>query len=347
MSVSNLGPFPLTGIGQTLTIIPAGQYSGPNQLSQVLLTNLSYYTIALTSSTDGTLLNLLPGQVSVYPAPRSGGSLTGVVIGGTGNSTSVLDAQLGLGDTTFDGSYPYTVALPAGLVSLLSAIGGGTTTVTPSAAATGLLVVSTTPIVSASLNLGATSGMVPVPVTALNSGAAGSEMEDATYYVGPLMSPGPVTITPAGSGGVVLIDEIDALWSPLGEAQSAYTVVVPNPAAGADWTYTLPAPARLTSLQAYLDTAAATRIPYLALQTSPGVYTAFIPMTNNVALAAGNPSFCMFPAAAIILGTATNATYTAPLPDLLLAAGAIIGSFTKALAISDQWNSIVLTLSPV
>ena len=111
MSVSNLGPFPLTGIGQQLTIIPAGQYSGPNQLSQVLLTNLSYYTIALTSSTDGTLTNLLPGQVNVYPAPRSGGSLTGAVIAGADTSEAVLDAQLALADTTFDGSYPFPVTL--------------------------------------------------------------------------------------------------------------------------------------------------------------------------------------------------------------------------------------------
>lgn len=131
MALASLGPFnlpPQFAAGYTFTIIPAGQFSGPNIAGQVLLTNVSGYIIELFSSSQGQLPNLNPGEVTAVAVPKGGGSLIGVIMGGSATVASpTVTAQFGTdgetfqGDSaTFPGSYPFSVPLVGGTVAQIT-----------------------------------------------------------------------------------------------------------------------------------------------------------------------------------------------------------------------------------
>jgi hypothetical protein len=124
-----------------------------------------------------------------------------------------------------------------------------------------------------------------------------------------------------------------------------YTVTVTSPAAGADWTYTLPAPARLVGVDAELLTSAvvANRTPFL--EWGPGATTPQV--GNPTPIVAGQTSFVHFATGYIDSnyssgGITIQKTGT---PSLLLPAGTIIKSSTIGLQVTDAWTNIALTFS--
>jgi hypothetical protein len=125
-------------------------------------------------------------------------------------------------------------------------------------------------------------------------------------------------------------------------------VNVPNPAAGADWSYMLTGAARFVALFALLTLSASpgTRYPFLA--TSGSVLA--VPMTG-VALTAGEDlafegytAGPQLPEAAA--GTLTGRTlWLFGFPDALYPAGTVLESITNGLLSGDQWSVVTLAFS--
>lgn len=124
-----------------------------------------------------------------------------------------------------------------------------------------------------------------------------------------------------------------------------YTVNVVNPAAGADWSYTLPATARLVGVDAELLTSAAVanRTPFLEWGT--GVTTPQV--GNSTPIVANQTSFVHF-ATGYIDSNYSSGGITIQktgMPSLLLPAGTVVESSTIGLQATDNWINIALTFS--
>lgn len=128
------------------------------------------------------------------------------------------------------------------------------------------------------------------------------------------------------------------------------TIAVPEPAAGADWSYTLLTAARLANIYAELLTVAggATRLPSIGIKVG-GDFIYYMAATTSVGVVAATDYaiFNLYPGAALETNPTGNDTYQAPIPDLFLPEGAEILSNTSALAGTDQWQGILLTMSAV
>jgi hypothetical protein len=124
-----------------------------------------------------------------------------------------------------------------------------------------------------------------------------------------------------------------------------HTVTVGNPAAGADWTFTVPNAVRwrINSIAAVLTTSAtvASRLPQLTVQ-DVGALTTYKAAANSlitaslVTLVAAAPasigsSVAVPPAQAVLIPTPS---------DFIVEAGWIIQTNTVALQAGDQWSSI-------
>jgi hypothetical protein len=132
-----------------------------------------------------------------------------------------------------------------------------------------------------------------------------------------------------------------------------YSVAVPNPGAGLDWSYTLPAPARVLSVAASFvaSGAAATRYPFLNLAGGDLIQTPFTPagitagQAFNLYCTLDGPTPPVAAAGALPSGSKLiNSGLT---PSALLPAGSQVGSLTGGLQAADQWEGIVLTLAPI
>lgn len=132
--------------------------------------------------------------------------------------------------------------------------------------------------------------------------------------------------------------------SPTGGPGQAVTATVANPAAGADWTYTVPAGVQLTliSVRAVLTTSAAVanRVPLLRV-TNP---------TAQIILDAGSPTT---QAASLTYtyswGAGAQSAASPPsiqigIPQgLRVAAGATIQTVTAGIQAADQWSAITIS----
>lgn len=123
-----------------------------------------------------------------------------------------------------------------------------------------------------------------------------------------------------------------------------WAVTVPNPGFGADWSYTLLAPARVKVVNATFVASgvAGNRYPKLFVSggyvQNAGLYPA--------ALTAGDESVLVAsPGASLSQVTAAGVLWnTAPIPDLLLPTGVTIQSNTSGLLAGDEWIDISLVL---
>ncbi len=127
---------------------------------------------------------------------------------------------------------------------------------------------------------------------------------------------------------------------------------VANPAAGADWSYTLPFDAKLVAVTAELATSAttATRYPQLRGIFGPNVptYAQVLSMTSAGLPASTTANFQGWPGppSSPVYNGASPGFYLFPVPDFVLPTGAIILSSTLALQAGDQWSGIILLLEP-
>jgi hypothetical protein len=124
-----------------------------------------------------------------------------------------------------------------------------------------------------------------------------------------------------------------------------YTVTVPNPVQGADWSYTLPAPARLKLVSAvlYAGNLAASRLPLLNIVM--GGRNNLFPVATVLTI---NQLGYIDWAPGLALAEVAGGGYfylTAPIPDLLLPAGSVVSTYTEAITTADQWQQLVLTFS--
>jgi hypothetical protein len=162
---------------------------------------------------------------------------------------------------------------------------------------------------------------------------------------------GDVTVVFATTPLAYEVYEVDYDFDFMEVARSlgVYTIQVPNPAPGADWSYTLPAPARLVEVTATLaaSAAAATRFPRFYF-TNTGLATANTPMTPAGVTASQDYLASGWPGAALVAGAASASLFygSYPIPDMLLAGGTI-KSATNNIQAADQWGGVVLTLSPI
>lgn len=119
---------------------------------------------------------------------------------------------------------------------------------------------------------------------------------------------------------------------------------VGNPAAGADWSFVVPATRQLICVTALLTTAVAVanRTPQLKLATATPVTIVLSPLAP-AQVASLADTYVWFPGAP--LSAAAAATITAPIPTVTLAANSTIGTVTAGIQAADQWSAIVLTFA--
>lgn len=125
--------------------------------------------------------------------------------------------------------------------------------------------------------------------------------------------------------------------------RSRVTVAVPQPAAGADWTLTIPAGHvyRLLSLYAVLASSAvvATRVARLAF--TDGART-FLDLSAGASQVASlTRRYAWLPS---VGPSAVGSGILSALPDVALGAGWTIASLTDAIDVGDQWSAIVLNV---
>jgi hypothetical protein len=128
-------------------------------------------------------------------------------------------------------------------------------------------------------------------------------------------------------------------------AGTVQAVVGPNPAAGADWSVTVPGGQRwrLLSIRSILVTSAAVanREVQLAI-TANALVVALAP--SGVAQVASETRHYTWYAAAARGAGAVSLNVTVPLPAVLLPAGATIETITQAIDVADDWGPPALLI---
>lgn len=308
-----------------------------------------------TVSVGGQPVGTTNGALVAGPFPVPGGSavtMTGTPGSSIGSSTPavMIGAQ---GDPDEFG--PITPASPGAAspptisTPPTTLFAGPSATVVPSSGATGLLVISGAQVISAK----GVNGDTNYPVYDYSPGQPGAT--ESIYFI-PINGPWEDSSIP---GGVVLTlasnttCQVFSVNGPLGWPAPlgvVYSVSVANPAPGADWSYALPAPARLKAAVAQLTcgAAAANRVPQfyfgatnvgVNLPLLPAVLTATQVAVVNAFPGAGAPAE-VSPSAGLYYGTVG-------IPDVMLPTGATVNSATTNIQAADQWGGIVLTFSPV
>ena len=131
----------------------------------------------------------------------------------------------------------------------------------------------------------------------------------------------------------------------------AQQVSVPNPAAGADWSYVVPFPARVISISAQLETSATTadRWPYIIGLLGPAnSYPQYILATPTALTAGAGWHIQGWPGGPEAPNTSGDAIgiMRFSIPALVLPAGAGVSSVTPGLQVTDQWSAVNLELAP-
>jgi hypothetical protein len=223
--------------------------------------------------------------------------------------------------------------------------------------ATGILIASSQAPTSAILGSSGVGGeTIAAPITTITA-APGVLGELGLYYV-------PVISGPYGSSSSTSWDlsvafpsstvgfayEVDEGQFPFGatsvQTPSVYTVIVPNHSAGADWSYTLPARARLCEIQAALAASAAVANRYPNLLWGPAFrYLAMCPAAVTAGQAAYVDGWTGPPMVPLVQSTSGSTLFS--FPNQLLPAGSPVASITTGLQAADQWSNIQLIFSPV
>jgi hypothetical protein len=125
-----------------------------------------------------------------------------------------------------------------------------------------------------------------------------------------------------------------------------YTVTVPNPAGGSDWTYTLLTPARLLAVNMnFVGAPGGAAFSRLIIRNAGvGLWTGILAPS----IAANQQANLNAAVGAPFASVSESATYLdamAPLPNLMLPAGATIGTSTEGTTAGMQYNYITLTFS--
>lgn len=130
----------------------------------------------------------------------------------------------------------------------------------------------------------------------------------------------------------------------LGAGTSASVVVVGNPAAGSDWSYTLTRASQLLAVKAVLTTDAvvANRAPALTLSDN-AAHTLFVADLITVQVASNTITYSWgvgLPSVAALGGRIVNG-----FPPINMNVGWIVATSTVGLDVNDQWANIVLTFA--
>ncbi len=175
-------------------------------------------------------------------------------------------------------------------------------------------------------------GQVFCSLGILRSAAAGSgiyQMLLADYVVGsnPIGWPGGRIIDPREGPGVVR------------------SSTLANPAAGADWTFTVPTNARwrVQSVKGILTTSAAVanRVPRILL--NDGASNVYIGTPNQSVPAGSNPFVSGAPITATAAANVTDVLVPLP-PTMYLEPGYTISSSTVGIQGADQWSGLVINV---
>ena len=138
--------------------------------------------------------------------------------------------------------------------------------------------------------------------------------------------------------------------SNLPTCKTFFTVTVPNPAAGADWSYTLPFSAKLKAVSAQLNTSGtvATRYPtFVGLLGRVSTYAQYIAMTPS-GISASNSAHLQGWAGTPglpVVNTGSPGLTMFTFPDIALGVTNVITSVTFNIQSGDQWSGINLTFS--
>ena len=285
-----------------------------------------------TLTVDGTV-SLTAGQV-VEVTNQAGGSLTvagtvavndiaGTVTVDANGSTINIDELLNTITVGHQATATSTLTFTAQqgttnlLVVLPFPLGGSNTTVVPTVTTSG-------------------SGIVGVPRPVLATSAI-TVWEIAT------INPGTVTVTIPSAATWNVAEVVGRLpWAAVG----TITYVVPNPAGGFEWSFTLPYAAQLTRLSAKFLAGSTTANRWLYLVTSQSAsYGGYIPLSSAATTAN----------AQVLVGAATGPPAVpvteaglgitlARLPSGALPAGLVVSSYVEGFQAADQWSSIQVDL---
>lgn len=148
-----------------------------------------------------------------------------------------------------------------------------------------------------------------------------------------------------GSAGMLGYPQ-SPVQSPLDGRGWIFTFTIANPAAGADFSVTVPAGEQwiLRSMAAVLATsaAAATRTPVLLIMDGSGNVS--MAAGQGDAMAASTTWTWSFYPGATDLGVSTSPAHAPIPPDLRLPPGYVIKSSTAGLQAGDQWSAIALMI---
>lgn len=342
MSTCTVGPINLIN-GLSVNPFNASPGWAPGQTKYAVIFNTSQYPI-VASTLQGPLtiapfqanvVSTLGGNLTIAPAPLIGTPKTSLTYLGVCNVTLYDEAE------DFPSGYPSTLSSGAAGYLIAAKL--------TSAAASGLLVI---PAGSGELVFDNTGNAeLFISVTGATTGISYSNGLTAVPngQTVPILVNGPdseVILSISGSGGNLSVYAYPS-------ASPVYTVNVANPAAGSNWSYTLPAPSRLMGVSAQLAAGGAgNRYPALWITYNSGFPQARFAMTA-AALAGitqwlqGSPGmFLPFIAPGADSSGVPPSQYGFA-PDLFLPAGTVISSSTGGLLATDQWSNIYLTLSAV
>lgn len=128
-----------------------------------------------------------------------------------------------------------------------------------------------------------------------------------------------------------------------GASEAISVVLIGNPAAGADWTYTAPNTVELLAVGATLVTSAAVanRVPRLRFLDNAAHQLTTAPLQSN--LVASTTAFCSWYPGATSNGLGGAAVQSMP-GGIWLPAGFVVNVSTANIDVADQWSNIALTL---
>jgi hypothetical protein len=167
-----------------------------------------------------------------------------------------------------------------------------------------------------------------------NALIGGIEIYSVTGGINPLTT---------GNLGTASNPDIVSLLSP-----SVIATPVANPTAGADWSYTLLAAYRLLAVNMnFVGGSGGTAFSRLVIRQGGSTLWAGILVPSVLANQQANLNAAVGAPFAVVYESATYLNAIAPLPNLMLPAGATISSSTDGAIAGMQYNYITLTLSSV
>lgn len=230
----------------------------------------------------------------------------------------------------------------------------GTGTLTPSiplnSTVRGILVL-TNPSIYPDLASGDAGLFLPVNQYAMAAQYGATGLVDGVWFLPTAGLPSIQVSFSASTSWQIYYVEYDFDFYEVARGLGVYTIPIANPATATDWSYILPAPGRLAAFSGVFVTSAAAgnRIIRLVFASAGGAALSQSLLTLGGAATASNTyDFNTWPGAAQAQGgVAPNLYASASIPDVLLPAGATIEAATLNMTAGDQWEYVVITLSPI